>query len=92
MVRYGRVSPPKIFPPIPGSHLRQVIKEQIIAHQQQHHQERGSPDTIQMVSGDVSQTVEYLVQEGMSTEQLYQALRDVRERLAPVLTGRQQQD
>jgi hypothetical protein len=87
MLWYGRVSLPHIFPPIMGSPSRPANEEQIIADQHQH-QERGSPDTYDMVSGVVFQADDYLGQEGMTSDQLYAALRHVREQLAPVLTRR----
>jgi len=49
---------------------------------------RGSLDTYDMVNGAVSHADEYLGQERMNNEQLYAALRHVREQLAPVLTKR----
>jgi hypothetical protein len=87
MVRTG-VSPSD-FPIYSGISSRPANEEQIIAHQQQH-QERGSPDTYDMVNGVACHVDEYLGREGMSNEQLYAALRHVREQLAPVLTRRHQ--
>jgi len=47
------VSHPEILPPIPRSPLRPANEEQIITDLQQQHQERGSPDTYDMVGGVV---------------------------------------
>jgi len=72
----------RFLPPIPRSPPRPANEEQIIAHQRQQHQERGSSDTYDMVSGVVFQVDDYLGQEGMSNEKLYAALCHVREKLA----------
>lgn len=85
---YGHVSHPKILPPIDGSPPRPANEEQIIAHHQQRHQERGSPDTIDMVGGLASQADDYLGQEAMSSEQLYQAMRHIRDMMTPILSRR----
>jgi len=53
MLWYRRVSHPEILPPIPRSPLRPANEEQIITDLQQQHQERGSPDTYDMVGGVV---------------------------------------
>jgi len=79
MLWYRRVSHLEILPPIPRSPLRPANEEKIIAHMQQQHQERGSPDTYDIVGGVVFQADDYLGQTRMSNEQLYAALRHVRE-------------
>ena len=88
MLWYTKVSHPQILPPIPGSPPRPTNEEQIIAHQWEQHQARGSTDTYDIVSGIVSYADEHLGQKIMSPKQLYAALRHVREQIAPVLTRR----
>ena len=88
MIWYRQVSHPQILPPIRGSPLRPANEEHIIAHQRKQHQEIGLPDTFDMVNGVIFQADDYLGHEGMRNEQLSTALRDVGERLAPIMTRR----
>jgi len=48
---------------------------------------RGSPDTYDVVIGDVSYADEQMGQEVMSPEQWFEAMRHVRDQIAPILTG-----
>jgi len=88
MLWYTRVSHPQILPPTLGSPPRPANEEQIITHQWEQHQTRGSFDTFDMVSGVVAYVDEHLGQKVMSPEQFYAALRHVKEQIAPVLTRR----
>ena len=84
------MSHPQILPLLPGDILRPPNEEQIIAEQWEWYEERSSPDTYDMVSGAVAQADEYLGQEVMSMtpQQLYAALQNVREQIAPIVTRR----
>ena len=86
---YTRVSPPQIFPPVPGDLPRSANEEQIIAQQWKRYEARNSPDTYDMVSGVVAHADEHLGhEEVMSPHELYAALRYVREQIAPILSRR----
>jgi hypothetical protein len=74
--------------PIPGFPPRPANEEQIIAHQWEQYQVRGSLDTYDMASGVASYADEHSGQEAMINEQLYTALRHVREQITPILTRR----
>jgi len=90
---YTKVSHPQIFPPLLGDLPRPANEEQIIAEQWERYEARGSPDTYDMVSGDVAYADEHLGQEVMSMtpQQLYAALQNVREQIAPIMTWRRGQ-
>jgi len=87
---YTTVSHPQILPPLLGDLPRPANEEQIIAHQWGRYEARCSPDTYDMVTGVVAHADEYLGQEVMSMtpQQLYVALQNVREQIAPIMTWR----
>jgi hypothetical protein len=87
---YTKVSHPQILPPLPRDPLRPPNEEQIIAEQWERYEARSSPDTYDMVTGVVAHVDEYLGQEVMSMtpQQLYAALQDVRQQIAPIITRR----
>jgi hypothetical protein len=63
--------------------------EQIIAEQWERYQPRSSPDTYDMVSGDVAYADAQMGQtEVMSPQQWFQAMSHVREQIAPILARR----
>jgi len=87
------VSHPQILPLLPGDIPRPPNEEQIIAEQWEWYEARSSPDTYDMVSGDVAHADEFLGQEVMSMtpQQLYAALHDVRQQIALIITRRRGQ-
>jgi len=87
---YTKVSHPQILPPLSGDLPMPANEEQIIAEQWERYEARGSPDTYDMVSGDVAYADEHLDQEvkSMTPQQLYAALQNVREQIAPIMTRR----
>ena len=87
------MSHPQILPPLPGDLPRPANEEQIIAKQWERYEARGSPVTYDMVSGVVAYADEHLGQEVMSIthQQLYAALQNVREEIAPIMTRRRGQ-
>jgi hypothetical protein len=90
---YTVVSHPQILPLLPGDILRPPNEEQIVAEQWERYEARSSSDTYDMVSGDVAHADAFLGQEVMSMtpQQLYAALHDVRQQIAPIITRRRAQ-
>ena len=88
MLWYGLVSHPQIFPLIPGSPLRPANEEQIVAHQWEQYEARGSPDTYEMINGNVAYADEQLGHDLMSPGQWSAAMRHVQEQIAQILTRR----
>jgi hypothetical protein len=90
---YTVVSHPQILPLLPGDVPRPPNEEQIVAEQWERYEARSSPDTYDMVSGAVAHADEFLGQEVMSMtpQQLYAALQDVRQQIAPIITRRRAQ-
>jgi len=66
---YSRVSHSLILPLLPRDIRRPANEEQIIAHQWEQYEARGSPDTYAMVTCVVAYVDEQLGQEVMSPEQ-----------------------
>jgi len=90
---YTVVSHPQIFPLLPGDIPRPSNEEQIIAEQWEQYEARSSPDTYDMVNGAVAHVDEFLGQEvtSMTPQQLYAALQNVKEQIAPIMTRRRGQ-
>jgi len=57
---YSKVSHPLILPLLPGDLPSPANEKQIIAQQWEQYEARGSPDTYEMVSGDVAYADEQL--------------------------------
>jgi len=90
---YAKVSHPQILPPLLGDLPKLSNEEQIIAEQWERYEARSSHDTYDMVTGVVAHADEYLGQEVMSMtpQQLYAALQNIGEQIAPIMTRRRGQ-
>jgi hypothetical protein len=90
---YTVLSHPQILPLLPRDILRPPKEEHIIAEQWKRYEARSSPDTYDMVSGVVAHADAFLGQEVMriTPQQLYAALHDVRQQIAPIITRRRGQ-
>jgi len=78
VIWYSTMSHPHILPLLLGDLPKPANEEQIITHQRERYEARGSPDTYDMVSADVAYVDEQMGQEEvMSPQQWFQAMSHV---------------